>query len=78
MPVEELGMIEPRSYGPAAYQAVYGTLFACEPPTLPADTAAKRFADRLLPRGGWQQWLYFAGVIGLWVLAFLSRKSAEA
>lgn len=62
-------MIDRRLVGRAAYQAVRGTLLACEPPTLSADSAAKRLADRLLPRDGWQQCLYFAGVIALWVLS---------
>ncbi|MGH3632176.1 MAG: hypothetical protein ACRDRL_32640 [Sciscionella sp.] len=50
----------------AAVSAVWGTLSACEPPTLPADTAAKRLADRVLPRAGWAN-LYFVGVVGLWI-----------
>lgn len=62
-------MIDRRLVGRAASQAVRGTLLACEPPTLPANTAAKRLADRLLPRDGWQQCLYFAVVIALWVLS---------
>lgn len=50
-----------------AVSALCGTLLACQPPTLPADTAAKRWADRMLPRTGWSACLYFVGVAGLWV-----------
>lgn len=55
----------------SAVSALCGTFLACEPPTLPADTAAKRLVDRLLPREGWPSYLYFAGVAGLWVLSVI-------
>ena len=44
-------------------------LFGWSPPDLPADTALKRRADRLLPRTGWAAALYCAAVIGLFYLA---------
>ena len=44
-------------------------LFGWSPPDLPADTALKRRADRLLPRTGWAAVLYCAAVIGLLNLA---------
>ncbi|MGH3412541.1 MAG: hypothetical protein ACRDPH_05615 [Marmoricola sp.] len=37
----------------------------CCPPVLPADTPAKRLADRLLPRSGWPEVAYFAVVVAL-------------
>ncbi len=40
-------------------------LFGWSPPDLPADTALKRRADRLLPRTGWAAVLYCAAVIAL-------------
>lgn len=40
-------------------------LFGWSPPDLPADTALKRHADRLLPRTGWAAALYCATVIAL-------------
>jgi uncharacterized membrane protein YgcG len=40
-------------------------LFGWSPPDLPADTALKRHADRLLPRTGWAAVLYCAAVIAL-------------
>ena len=44
-------------------------LFGWSPPDLPADTALKRRADRLLPRTGWAAALYCAAVIALLNLA---------
>ena len=44
-------------------------LFGWSPPDLPADTALKRSADRLLPRTGLPAMLYCAAVIGLLFLA---------
>lgn len=41
----------------------------CSPPALPADTRAKRLADRILPRSGWPAGVYFGGVGGLLVVA---------
>lgn len=41
----------------------------CCPPVLPADTRAKRLADRLLPRAGWPEVAYFAVVVALLGLA---------
>jgi hypothetical protein len=43
-----------------------GSWLWCSPPRLPADTLAKRVADRLMPRGGWQACLFFLGVAALW------------
>ncbi|MGH3448569.1 MAG: hypothetical protein ACRDP4_13195 [Nocardioidaceae bacterium] len=37
----------------------------CSPPTLPADTPAKRLADRVMPRSGWPSVVYFAAVLVL-------------
>lgn len=37
----------------------------CTPPVLPADTRAKRLADRVLPRRGWPVVAYFAVVVVL-------------
>src|SRR5262249_38149974 len=44
-------------------------LFGWSPPDLPADTALKRRADRLLPRTGVPAALYCAAVAGLLILA---------
>jgi hypothetical protein len=44
-------------------------LWGWSPPDLPADTALKRRADRLLPRTGWAAVLYSAAVVGLLILA---------
>jgi hypothetical protein len=44
-------------------------LFGWSPPDLPADTALKRRADRLLPRSGWGAALYCVAVIALLNLA---------
>ena len=44
-------------------------LWGWSPPDLPADTALKRHADRLLPRTGWAAVLYCAAVIALLNLA---------
>ena len=44
-------------------------LFGWSPPDLPADTALKRRADRLLPRSGWAAALYCAAVVALLNLA---------
>ena len=44
-------------------------LFGWSPPDLPADTALKRRADRLLPRTGWAAALYCVAVIALLNLA---------
>lgn len=44
-------------------------LFGWSPPDLPADTALKRRADRLLPRSGWAAALYCVAVIALLNLA---------
>ena len=44
-------------------------LFGWSPPDLPADTALKRRADRLLPRTGWAAVVYCAAVIALLNLA---------
>jgi len=44
-------------------------LFGWSPPDLPADTALKRRADRLLPRTGWAAVLYCAAVIALLYVA---------
>jgi hypothetical protein len=44
-------------------------LFGWSPPDLPADTALKRRADRLLPRTGIPAALYCAAVVGLLFLA---------
>lgn len=45
------------------------SLFGWSPSRLPADTPAKRRADRLLPATGLAMTLYFAGVISLLVFA---------
>lgn len=47
------------------------------PPDLPADTAAKRVADRVMPRTGIASVTYFAVVIGLLLLAPLFPTRAE-
>src|SRR5215831_3585193 len=44
-------------------------LFGWSLPDLPADTALKRRADRLLPRSGWAAALYCVAVIALFNLA---------
>ena len=49
--------------------ALCGTFMGCSPPDLPADTAAKRVVDRLLPRAGWPACAYFMAVAALWTLA---------
>jgi hypothetical protein len=41
----------------------------CSPPRLAADTRAKRFADRVLPRPGWPAAVYFAVAVALLALA---------
>jgi hypothetical protein len=43
--------------------------FGWSPPDLPADTALKRRADRVLPRSGWAAALYCVAVIALLSLA---------
>lgn len=50
----------------AAAGALTATFGACGPPDLPADTAAKRAADRLVPRTGWPACVYFLAVVGMW------------
>lgn len=47
------------------------------PPPRPADTPFKRAVDRYMPRTGIPVILYFAGVIGLLLLAPLLGKPAE-
>ena len=44
-------------------------LWGWSPPDLPADTALKRRADRLLPRTGWAAMLYCAAVVAVLNLA---------
>lgn len=54
--------------GQAIGRALSATFTTCGPPDLPADTARKRLADRLLPRGGRSACGYFLAVAGLWSL----------
>ena len=44
-------------------------LWGWSPPDLPADTALKRRADRLLPRSGGPAVVFYAAVVGLLLLA---------
>ena len=53
-----------------------GSLRGCPPP-LPADTAAKRRIDRLLPRSGAPVVLYFAALVALLLFAPELPRRAE-
>lgn len=52
-----------------AAAAVCGRWLGCSTPKLPADSAAKRAVDRLLPRSGWTFCLYFLAVAAVLSLA---------
>jgi hypothetical protein len=55
-----------------------GVPLFCSPPSMAADTRAKRLADRLLPTGG-GQWVFFAAVaIAISVAPTLAREPGLA
>lgn len=63
-------MLEPDARTSAAAQTreTCGSWLWCSPPSLPADTPAKRVADRLVPHTGWRGCGFFLAVAGLWTV----------
>jgi hypothetical protein len=64
------GPADPRPHGPRNIPVV------CSPPRLPANTAGKRLADRVLPTGA-GQWIFFAAVaVGISAAPVLPTRAA--
>ena len=61
-------MLDTRIQSRPAVGETCGSWLWCSPPSLPADTRAKRTVDRLILRTGWRRCAFFIAVAGLWTI----------